>query len=125
MVYDLLRALPGVPGFVATVALRNVFARLDPSVGESGPHAFAVRDDVFVRAHARAAHHHVHRIPFPTSVTIASRPSRGIRMRGVKHIFLKNGRRIFLSAGLDWGNQIEVYGNNRVLVQLVLWRLSV
>jgi hypothetical protein len=77
MVYGLSRALPGVPGLVATVALRNVFARLDPSVGGSGPHAFAVRDDVFVGAHARAAHHHVHRILFPTSVTIASRPSEG------------------------------------------------
>jgi len=90
--FNAYSALLGVPGFVATVALQNVFARLDPSVGGSGPRALAVRENVFVGAPQRAAHHHVHRILFPTSVTIASRPSRGIRMRGVKHIFLKNGR---------------------------------
>jgi prostaglandin-endoperoxide synthase 2 len=37
---------------------------------ESGPHDFAVRV-----ARARLAHQRVHRIPLPTSVTIASRPS--------------------------------------------------
>jgi len=42
MVLTLLRALPGVPGFLATVALR-IIARLDPSVGGTGPHGFAVR----------------------------------------------------------------------------------
>ena len=39
-----LRALPGVPGFFATVARADHrLARLDPSVGGSGPHDFAVR----------------------------------------------------------------------------------
>jgi hypothetical protein len=42
MVYGLLRDLPGVPGFLATVA--GVSADLDTSVGVSGPHDFAVRD---------------------------------------------------------------------------------
>ena len=74
MVYGLSRALPGVPGFVATVALGLVSPRLDPSVGRSGPHAFAVRKAAFVGARMRAAHPHVHRILPPTSVTIASRP---------------------------------------------------
>src|ERR1700759_401435 len=51
--YGLLRALPGVPGFLATIALsisafrpqgRNrVSTKLDPSVGGSGPHGLTVR----------------------------------------------------------------------------------
>jgi hypothetical protein len=42
MVYGLLRDLPGVPGFVATVA-RKSSCELDLSVGRPGPHGFAVR----------------------------------------------------------------------------------
>jgi hypothetical protein len=44
--------------------------QLDPSVGGPGPHDFAVRPAV-----ARLATQGVHRIPHPTSVTIAKRPS--------------------------------------------------
>src|SRR5690348_6144620 len=43
--YGLCRALPGVPGFVATVARTFVTSKLDPSVGGSGPRVFAVRID--------------------------------------------------------------------------------
>ena len=43
MVLRLIRALPGVPGLIASVALRIIDPGLDPSVGGSGPHAFAVR----------------------------------------------------------------------------------
>ena len=52
--------------------------KLDTSVGVSGPHDFAVRNNI-VRPHARSArrYHRVHRIPRPTSVTIAIRPSCG------------------------------------------------
>ncbi len=39
----LIRDLPGVPGLLATVALRLVTAKLDTSVGVPGPHDFAVR----------------------------------------------------------------------------------
>jgi hypothetical protein len=53
MVLRLIRDLLGVPGFLATVASRIITTRLDPSVGGSGPHDFAVREAVFVRA-ARA-----------------------------------------------------------------------
>jgi hypothetical protein len=51
---------------------------LDTSVGVSGPHDFAVRNNI-ARPHARSArrYHRVHRIPRPTSVTIAIRPSCG------------------------------------------------
>jgi len=38
---------------------------------------------------------HVHRIPPPTSVTIAKRPFNGGRMRARNHIFPKNGRTNF------------------------------
>jgi hypothetical protein len=42
MVYGLYRALPGVPGFLVTVACAPS-RRLDTSVGVSGPHVFTVR----------------------------------------------------------------------------------
>jgi hypothetical protein len=76
-------------------------AKLDPSIGGSGPHAFARPRRCLRRRTSRAEHPHVHRIPLPTSVTIAIRPSCGGGMREDNHIFLKNGRRIFLRKGLD------------------------
>jgi len=39
----LLRALPGEPGFFATIACQTL-DKLDISVGISGPHDFAVRE---------------------------------------------------------------------------------
>src|SRR5205807_920947 len=88
--------LLGVPGFLAAVARELVIRRLDPSVGGSGPHDFAVRACAL-----RRCAHRVHRIPLPTSVTIAIRPSGGGRMGGYNHDFRKNGRRIFFAKGLD------------------------
>src|SRR5689334_2880006 len=76
-------------------------ARLDPSVGGSGPHDFAVRKDAFVGAPKRAEHPLVHRIPLPTSVTIAIRPSCGGGMRGYDHEIPKNGSGIFFAGGVD------------------------
>jgi hypothetical protein len=68
-----LRALPGDRACLPPSLREMYFAKLDASVGASGPHDFAVRKtSTFV---FRAAC--VHRIPFPTSVTIASRPSSG------------------------------------------------
>jgi hypothetical protein len=49
---------------------RNHLRQLDASVGASGPHDFAVRVSALVSRATR-----VHRIPNPTSVTIAKRPS--------------------------------------------------
>ena len=68
-----LRALPGEPGFIATIigAMRKHRRQLDTSVGVSGPHDFAVR---FPRASSWRAEN-VHRIPRPTFVTTAKRPS--------------------------------------------------
>jgi len=46
--YGLSRALLGVPGLIASVALGLVTPWLDPSIGGPGPRAFAVRAGAFV-----------------------------------------------------------------------------
>jgi hypothetical protein len=64
-------ALSPVTGLSCHRRLADTSATLDASVGASGPHDFAVRRvSALVRCAAR-----VHRIPCPTSVTIAKRPS--------------------------------------------------
>jgi hypothetical protein len=68
--YGLLRALPGVPGFVATVARGACFRRLDPSVGGPEPHAFAVRLRRVRRAQPRRPSH-----PASNTGDDAQRPS--------------------------------------------------
>jgi hypothetical protein len=77
--------------------------RLDPSVGRSGPHGFAVRI-----TSARLAPFCVHRIPLPTFVTIAIRPPDGGGMRSENHIFLKNGSRNFCT--VDAANPSSLKG---------------
>ena len=69
-----LRALPGEPGFLATIAsaMRQHRRQLDTSVGASGPHGFAVREPSALVSSATR----VHRIP-PAFVTIAKRPLLG------------------------------------------------
>jgi hypothetical protein len=62
MVYGLYRALPGEPGFLATVTCGKLFRTLDTSVGVSGPHVFAVRFSA-----VRQERHSVHRSPFQRS----------------------------------------------------------
>jgi hypothetical protein len=88
MVYDLFRALPGEPGFLATIAgaMREHRRRLDTSVGVSGPHGFIVRGKC-----TRLVGCHVHRIPHPTFVTIAKRPSGGCRTREVLKMICPTG----------------------------------
>jgi hypothetical protein len=68
-----LRALPGEPGFLVTIpsATRKRCRRVDASIGASGPHDFTVRSP----HHSSVDVAGVHRIPRPTSVTIAIRPS--------------------------------------------------
>ena len=59
MVYGLYRALPGEPGFLATVTPEKLASQeLDTSVGVSGPHDFAVRLSAVRYRRIR-----VHRIP--------------------------------------------------------------
>ena len=70
MVYGLYRALPGDRAFLPPSPRGVASTKLDASVGASGPHDFAVRGSKsFVADIAR-----VHRIPHPTSVTIAQTP---------------------------------------------------
>jgi len=68
MVYDLLRALLGESGFLATIA-GGSSRRLDISVEISGPHDFAVRvSHRSSKVHPRPPH------PAATFVTMANAP---------------------------------------------------
>jgi len=99
MVLRLIRALPGVPGLIASIVSRA--AKLDLSVGRSGPHDFAVREGILVRAHCALNTSASIASRCLTSVTIAIRPSGGSGMRLDKHMFPKNGRDIFFAGRLD------------------------
>jgi hypothetical protein len=70
MVYDLYRALPGDRALLSPSPVGIASRQLDASVEASEPHDFAVRFSAVRQQHIR-----VHRIPCPTSVTIAKRPS--------------------------------------------------
>jgi len=63
---------PRGAGFLAPVTRKIIACKLDASVAAPGPHDFAVRNMLLV-----SQQHRVHRIPPPTSVTIAKRPSDG------------------------------------------------
>src|SRR6202047_1300050 len=65
-----LRALPGDRACLPPSPAEVAFRKLDASVGASGPHDFAVRGATSLVADIAR----VHRIPHPTSVTIAQTP---------------------------------------------------
>src|SRR5215471_13024451 len=71
--------------------------RLDPSVGGSGPHDFAVRLD-------RARQSQPRRPSPPASTSVTTRPPLLAEpgWRTTNHIFPKIGRRIFFAGGLDF-----------------------
>src|ERR1700676_5460736 len=71
MVLTVSFVLSPVTGLSCHRRLRNTFRRLDASVGASGPHDFAVR----ISAARQRVATCVHRIPHPTFVTTAKRPS--------------------------------------------------
>jgi hypothetical protein len=102
MVYSLLRALPGEPGFLATVILGIASTDLDTSVGVSGPHDFAVRF-----RHLRLRHRQRPSHPAPRLLTISSRPSveqdRG-RYRAVSNF---GKAEYFCAEGLTGKNALE------------------
>ena len=75
--------------------LRNCIRKLDAGVEASGPHDFTVRVSTFRQAHCR-----VHRIPCPTSVTIAKRPSVGRDGDGYEVIWVKRKGEYFCKG--DW-----------------------
>src|SRR6266478_4687592 len=72
-----LRALLGDRACLPPSPAEDFFRQLDASVGASGPHDFAVRKSAARPRTECARRFHVHRIPSPTFVTIASRPSFG------------------------------------------------
>jgi hypothetical protein len=78
MVYSLLRALSGEPGFFATVISGIASTDLDTSVGVSGPHDFTVR-----LGYLRLGTFRVHRI-LPRVIDVAQRPSSGTGRRVYK-----------------------------------------
>jgi hypothetical protein len=71
MVLTVSFALSLVTGLFCHHRLQDTTCQLDASVGTSGPHDFAVRG--LHRSSCKRTR--VHRIPRPTSVTIAKRPS--------------------------------------------------
>src|SRR3954451_3255013 len=77
-------------------------AKLDASVEASGPHDFAVRVSTVRQRCLR-----VHRIPCPTSVTIAIRPSCGTGWRAYSFDLGEAGTVLFLQIGLDSPNQLD------------------
>jgi hypothetical protein len=80
MVLTVYFVLSPVTGLFCHRRLRGLLRKLDTSVGVSGPHDFAVRQGI-VRPHTFVCRYRrVHRIPHPTFVTTAKRPSyeRGI-----------------------------------------------
>jgi hypothetical protein len=95
MVLRLLRALPGVPGFLATIACQSIIDRLDPSVGGSGPHGLTVRAlAARLAADARPSQ------PAPRIVTTRFAPHAG-GMTSINHNFCLSERNIFLQRALD------------------------
>jgi hypothetical protein len=96
------RALPGVPGLLATVASRVMSCeKLDPSVGGPGPRALTVRNvsPLVVRRRSRPSH------PASTFVTTRT-PLLRVGMTGENHIFLKNGSDLFFVAPLERADHI-------------------
>jgi hypothetical protein len=88
--------------------MRKHHREFNTSVGVSGPHDFAVRKSI-VRPHGQAAlrHSHVHRIPHPTSVTIAIRPS-SMRRDGVRETrFLEKRNRNIFALKADRSDPVE------------------
>jgi hypothetical protein len=101
MVLRLIAYSPRRPGFLASVAREQDARELDASVGASGPHAFAVR-----LRRIRQSAIRVHRIPPPTFVTIAKRPSSEAGRGGYESDLGQAKTDIF--CGEDWTGRISL-----------------
>jgi hypothetical protein len=101
-----LRALPGEPGFFATVACEggHRLCKLDTSVGMSGPHDFAVRAQRHSSFRRRPRPSH----PASRFVTIAHTPLLPRRDGASFGFDLPDGTsRIFFARGLDDPNHVD------------------
>jgi hypothetical protein len=104
----LFRALPGVPGLIATVAC-GITRKLDTSVGVSGPHDFAVRI-VSLASRFNASTASCTQRPWRSRV----RPSWWDRTARLSASDLPDGtRRIFFARGLDTNSQSPPVGQIR------------
>src|SRR3954463_6226934 len=83
---------PWCAGFLATIPRATPEHRheVDISIGMSGPRDLTVRRGIVRRHDLHAAPHGAHRIPHPTLVTIAMRPSAPRRDQASQHEFCKN-----------------------------------
>ena len=107
----LFRALPGEPGFLATIT-GGSSRQLDISVGISGPRDFTVCSPA-VRLRTGAAPSH----PALTSVTIAKRPFDWSGMLPImKVIWAKREAKYFCNQ--DWTGQISLRRHSKI----VFWR---
>jgi hypothetical protein len=108
-------ALSLVTGLFCHHRRRKFFRRLDASVGASGPHDFAVRvSTVRPRKEFALRCCRVHRIPHPTSVTIAIRPQAGRDSRVVEVIWVKREQECFCERGWTAGSVICPTRHNHV-----------
>jgi hypothetical protein len=115
-VYDLLRALSGDRAFLSpsSARIQKHPRQLRASVEALRPHGFVVRGSAFVSCTAS-----VHRIPLPTSVTIAIRPSRGNGTIAItKAVSTKSRSEIFFARGLvRQANQSLLGRRSRLLAE--------
>src|SRR5256885_14179639 len=100
MVLTVSFALSPVTGLYCHCRRQVTTCQLDASVGASEPHDFTVRISRF-----RQACFSVHRIPCPTSVTIAKRPFEERDGRFYKVIWVKREPIYFLQRHWTRGNQ--------------------
>ncbi len=100
MVVRLIRDLPGVPGFLATVVSRIITAKLDPSVGQRrGIRTTRFRRPLLPHSSGEAKASIASRAP--RLVTIGrNAPLAEAGMGRNNHTFLKNGSTIFSREGL-------------------------
>ena len=92
---------PRSAGLLASVVGR-VTCKLDPSIGGSGPHDFAVRWPITRQLMCQRPSH-----PAPTFVTIAKRPSCGCGTRKGSQRICRSQSGIFFVPGLDDPNQLD------------------
>ena len=114
-----LRALLGDRAFLppSQATMRKHRRQLDASVGASGPHDFAVR--ALHCSSSQAAR--VHRIPRPTSVTIAKRPS--VQGRGTARLMdlIWANREAIYFCAKGWTGSISLIGFEKFAV----WRKAI
>jgi len=100
-----LRALPGDRAFLppSQATMRSIIANLAPASGCQNHTTSPSASRAFVFCAAR-----VHRIPHPTSVTIAKRPSCGTGWATDAGDLRQRPSKLFFGTGLDDPNQLEM-----------------